>query len=110
MMSSLSLPTETQMGAIQKAVPMPTTTQAIRKPGKSGPAVFALCDPGPRLRDFSKKIYSKAKPSPQADNLAHAQRVLRSRFLRSQPRRIGPGSAHGARPRYADLHPITLVP
>jgi len=63
MMSSLSLPTETQMGAIQKAVPMPTTTQAIRKPGKSGPAVFALCDPGPRLRDFSKKIYSKAKPS-----------------------------------------------
>jgi hypothetical protein len=63
MMSSVSLPTETQMGAIQKAIPMPTTTQAIRKPGKSGPAVFALCDPGPRLRDFSKKIYSKAKPS-----------------------------------------------
>jgi hypothetical protein len=63
MMSSVSLPTETQMGAIQKAIPMPTTTQAIRKPGKSGPAVFALCDPGPRLRDFSQKIYSKAKPS-----------------------------------------------
>jgi hypothetical protein len=62
MMSSVSLPTETQTGAIPKAIPMPTMTQAIRKPGKSGPAVFALCDPGPPLRDFSKKIYSKAKP------------------------------------------------
>jgi hypothetical protein len=63
MMSSVALPTETQTGAIQKAIPMPTTTQAIRKPGKGGPAVFALCDPGPSLRDFSKKIYSNAKPS-----------------------------------------------
>jgi hypothetical protein len=62
MMSSVSLPTETQTGAIPKAIAMPTTTQAIRKPGKSGPAVSALSDPGPPLRDFSKKIYSKAKP------------------------------------------------
>jgi hypothetical protein len=99
MMPSVSLPTEMQTGAIQKAIPMPTRTQAIRKPGKSGPAVFAFCDPGPSLRDFTKKnLLERQNPLPQANNLAHAQRVLRSRFLRSQPRRIGPGSAHWARP------------
>jgi hypothetical protein len=63
MMPSLSLPTKTQTGAVQKAIPMPTTTKPRRKPGKSRPAVFAFCDPGPSLRDFTKKIYSQAKPS-----------------------------------------------
>ena len=35
--------------------------KTIRKPGKSGPAVVAFLDPGPPLRDFSKKICSKNK-------------------------------------------------
>jgi hypothetical protein len=40
-----------------------TSFQAIRKPGKKRPAVFAFWDPGPPLRDFTKNIDSKAKPS-----------------------------------------------
>jgi hypothetical protein len=39
-----------------------TTGKAIRKPGKSGPAVFAFWDPGPPLRDFTKNISVKANP------------------------------------------------
>jgi hypothetical protein len=58
-----SLRTGTQAGALPKAIPMPKTSKAIRKPGKSGPAVFALPNPGPQLRDFTKKISCKAKPS-----------------------------------------------
>jgi hypothetical protein len=30
--------------------------KAIRRPGKGSPAVFALCNPGPSLRDFTKNI------------------------------------------------------
>jgi hypothetical protein len=37
--------------------------QAIRKPGKSGPAVFAFWDPGPPLQGFTKNMDAKAKPS-----------------------------------------------
>src|SRR5207302_8485821 len=42
---------------------LPTRFKAIRKPGKSGPAVFAFWDPGPPLRGFTKNIDAKAKPS-----------------------------------------------
>ena len=37
--------------------------KAIRRPGKSSPAVFAFSDPKPLLRDFTKNIGAKAKPS-----------------------------------------------
>jgi hypothetical protein len=40
-----------------------TSFKTIRRPGKSGPAVFACCDPGPSLGDFTKNIDAKAKPS-----------------------------------------------
>jgi hypothetical protein len=40
-----------------------TNFKAIRKPSKSGPAVFAFYDPRPPLRDFTKNIDAKAKPS-----------------------------------------------
>lgn len=40
-----------------------TSFKAIRKPGKSGPAVFAFWDPGPPLQGFTKNIEAKAKPS-----------------------------------------------
>jgi len=46
-----------------RIIALPTTLKAIRKPGKSGPAVFAFFHPGPPLRDFTKEIGSKAKPS-----------------------------------------------
>ena len=110
--------------------------KAIRKPGKNGPAVFAFSDPRPLLRDFTKNIDAKAKPSlhkplgsrgegsakpmssepaktkpsaPISHPWAHRQKVLRSRFLRSQPRRIGPGSAHWARPQHAEPYPTMPV-
>jgi hypothetical protein len=35
--------------------------KTIRKPGKGGPAAVAFLDPGPPLRDFSKKICSENK-------------------------------------------------
>src|SRR5215467_11045043 len=44
-------------------------SKAIRKPGKSGPAVFAFYDPRPPLRDFTKNIDSKAKPSTSTNPL-----------------------------------------
>ena len=37
--------------------------KAIRKPGKNSPGVFAFSDPRPLLRDFTKNIDAKAKPS-----------------------------------------------
>lgn len=40
-----------------------TSSKASRRPGKSSPAVFAFYDPGPLLRDFTKNIYPKEKPS-----------------------------------------------
>ena len=40
-----------------------TSFKAIRRPGKSSPAVFAFYDPGPLLRDFTKNIDARAKPS-----------------------------------------------
>jgi hypothetical protein len=40
-----------------------TNFKAIRKPSKSGPAVFAFYDPRPPLRDLTKNIDAKAKPS-----------------------------------------------
>ena len=85
--------------------------QAIRKPGKNGPAVFALYDPRPPLRDFTKNIDAKAKPFclHKPTTGAHEQRGLRNRCLRSQPRRIGPGSAHWARPQHTELYAIMPV-
>ena len=40
-----------------------TNFKAIRRPGKSGPAVFAFSDPRPPLRDFTQNIDARAKPS-----------------------------------------------
>jgi hypothetical protein len=40
-----------------------TSFKVIGRPGKSRPAVFAFNDPRPQLRDFTKNIDAKAKPS-----------------------------------------------
>src|SRR5215467_3133458 len=42
----------------------------------------------------------------QTHSWAREQRVLQNRCLWSQPRRIGPGSAHWARPQHAGLYAI----
>ena len=84
--------------------------KAIRKPGKGGPAVFAFGNPGPPLRDFTKNIRLKNKTlCPDKPWLGSQAEGLRNRCLRSQPRRIGPGSAHWARHQHAGPYPTTLV-
>jgi hypothetical protein len=75
------------------------TAKAIRKPGQKRPGVFAFYDPGPQLQNFTKKICFKSKTlcSKPTTRLT-CREFCKSRFLRSQPRRLGPGSAYGRDP------------
>jgi hypothetical protein len=50
-----------QAGSFLLTLAMLTPTQPIRKPGKSGPAVFAFYDPGPQLWRLHQKNLSKTK-------------------------------------------------
>ena len=53
--------TTMQAGSFLLTIAMLTSTQPIRKPGKSGPAVFAFNDPGPRLWRLHQKNLLKTK-------------------------------------------------
>jgi hypothetical protein len=74
-----------------------TKAKTIWMPGKERPAASRLVIQRPRRRSLTKRISAKTKPSagqpvgPTAEGLDH-------RFLRSQPRVIGPGSLRKARP------------
>ena|SRR5208283_632660 len=80
-----------------------TTSKARRKPGKSGPAASAFLDPEPPLRRLHQKNLSTSNtkiktPCPTSRRIDSRAEGFVSRFLRSQPRRIGSGSSHRARP------------
>ena len=73
-------------------------------PGKKRPAIFALDGPqGLRSETPPQKLArSKSKSTPKSKTLCQPVQLLTeglSRFLRSQPRRIGLGSPRQARPR-----------
>ena len=79
-------------------------TKAIRMPGKKRPAASRLVirrppTTEPHLRNTGRNT----KPS-DGQLLSQTAEGLDYRFLRSQPRVIGPGSLRKARPRRSDSH------
>lgn len=85
-------------------------TKAIRMPGKERPAVSQLViqrppTTEPHLRNAGKNT----KPS-DGQLLSQTAEGLDYRFLRSQPRVIGPGSLRKARPRRSDSYRNTQSP
>jgi hypothetical protein len=81
--------------------------KAIRMPGKERPAASRLViqrppTTEPRLRNAGRNT----KPS-DGQLLSQTAEGLDYRFLRSQPRVIGPGSLRRARPRQSDYNTNT---
>ncbi len=81
-----------------------TRAKAIRMPGKERPAASRLViqwppTTEPHLRNAGKNT----KPS-AGQPIRQTTEGLDYRFLRSQPRVIGPGSLRKARPRRSDSH------
>ena len=77
-------------------------TKAIRKPGKERPAASRLVIQRPRRRSLTIGMLARTRNPRPASPSGKPQRVSRHRFLRSQPRVIGPGSLRKARPRQSD--------
>jgi hypothetical protein len=72
-------------------------------PGKERPAASRLNDPkGLPRRSLTKRIYAETRNPPLASPIRQTAEGLDYRFLRSQPRVIGPGSLRKARPRQSD--------
>ena len=84
-----------------------TKTKAIRMPGKERPAASQTRTQGLRRRSLTIRILVKnTKPSAISPASETAEGLDR-RFLRSQPRVLGPESLHRARPRRSDYYPST---
>ena len=83
----------------------PTTTakaKAIRMPGKERPAASRLgIQRPPTAEPHLRNTGRDAKPS-DSQPIGPVAEGLNYRFLRSQPRVIGPGSLRKARPRQSD--------
>ena len=90
----------------------PTTTataktKAIRMPGKERPAASRLgIQRPPTTEPHLRNAGKNTKPS-DGQLLSQTAEGLDYRFLRSQPRVIGPGSLRKARPRRSDYHHST---
>ena len=82
-------------------------TKAIRMPGKERPAAsrFGIQRP-PTTEPHLRNAGINTKPS-DGQLLSQTAEGLDYRFLRSQPRVIGPGSLRKARPRRSDYHHST---
>ena len=79
-------------------------TKAIRMPGKERPAAARLViQRPPTTKLHQKNLRRNTKPS-DGQLLSQTAEGLYYRFLRSQPRVIGPGSLRKARPRQSDSH------
>jgi hypothetical protein len=84
-----------------------TKAKAKRMPGKERPAASRLGiqgpptpEPHPRNTDRNRKPSDSQPTGPTAEGLDY-------RFLRSQPRVIGPGSLRKARPRQSEYNTTT---
>ena len=86
-----------------------TKAKAIRMPGKERPAASRLViqwppTTEPHLRNAGKDT------KPSADQpIRQTAEGLDHRFLRSQPRVLGPGSLRKARPRRSEYN-LTILP
>ena len=77
-------------------------TKAIRMPGKERPAAARLViQKPPTTEPHLRNTGRNTKPS-DGQLLSQTAEGLDYRFLRSQPRVIGPGSLRKARPRQSD--------
>ena len=82
-------------------------TNAIRMPGKERPAASRLViQKPPTTEPHHRNLCRNTKPSAGLP-IGQTAEGLDYRFLRSQPRVIGPGSLRKARPRRSDTHHIT---
>ena len=87
-----------------------TKTKAIRWPGKERPAASQSQTQGLRRRSLTIGILVKnTKPSAVSPTSETAEGLDR-RFLRSQPRVLGPGSLRRARPRRSEYYRNTQPP
>ena len=84
-----------------------TKAKAIWMPGKVRPAASRLViQEPPTPEPHHRNLATKAKPS-ASQPIGPTTEGLDYRFLRSQPRVIGPGSLRKARPRRSDYHHST---
>jgi hypothetical protein len=81
-----------------------TKAKAIWMPGKERPAASRLViQRPPPTEPHHRNTGKDTKPS-AGQPIGQAAEGLDYRFLRSQPRVIGPGSLRKARPRRSDSH------
>jgi hypothetical protein len=82
-------------------------TKAIRKPGKERPAASRLGIQKPLPTEPHHRNHGKNTKPSDSQSIGQAAEGLDHRFLRSQPRVIGPGSLRKARPRRSEYHHTT---
>ena len=78
--------------------------KAIWKPGKSSPAASRLGIQKPRRRSLTIGISPETRNPLPGEPIRPTAEGLDHRFLRSQPRAIGPGSLRKARPRRSEYN------
>jgi hypothetical protein len=80
---------------------------AIRMPGKERPAASRLViQKPPTTEPHHRNLVKDTKPS-ASQPIGQTAEGLDHRFLRSQPRVIGPGSLRKARPRRSEYNTTT---
>jgi hypothetical protein len=85
-----------------------TRARAIRMPGKERPAASRLgIQRPPTTEPHPRNTGKNTKPS-VGQLMSSTAEGLDRRFLRSQPRVLGPGSLHKARPRRSEYNLSTL--
>ena len=89
-----------------------TKAKAIRMPGKERPASSRLVIQKPLPTEPHHRNHAKNTKPSGSQPIRQTAEGLDYRFLRSQPRVIGPGSLRKARPRQSDYnhntHPEAL--
>jgi len=78
--------------------------KAIWMPGKERPAASRLGIQKPRRRSLTIGIYPETRNPLPSEPIRPTAEGLDYRFLRSQPRAIGPGSLRKARPRRSEYN------
>jgi len=87
-----------------------TKTKAIRMPGKERPAASQTRTQGLRRRSLTIGILVKNTKPSVVSLASETAEGLDRRFLRSQPRVLGPESLHRARPRRSEYYRNTQSP
>src|SRR5215469_12715853 len=87
-----------------------TRTKAIRRPGKERPAASQTrIQRPPTTEPHPRNAGKNTKPS-TVQPASQTAEGLDRRFLRSQPRVLGPGSLRKARPRRSEYYRNTQSP